>query len=140
MNREDTLGSAILSSIKRLSSSQRFVLFSEVKKMDYCYRKGVQISVLCWEVVLISEGLYVILTPAQTLSPLRRHTRNPSEHTPSQPRRDQSRRYRSRSSQGPEISPDGHRPLGGLSSVRPRIELERCKIINIMSYNANRRQ
>ena len=39
------LGSAILS----------FVLFLEVK-MNYCYRKGVQKSVLCWEVVPFPEG------------------------------------------------------------------------------------
>ena len=42
---KDTLGPAILSSVERLSSSRRL-------KMNYCYGKGVQNCILCW------EGLY----------------------------------------------------------------------------------
>ena len=46
---KDTLGAAILSFFERLSSSRRL-------KMNYHYGKGVQKSVLCWEVVPFSEG------------------------------------------------------------------------------------
>ena len=46
---KDTLGPAILSTVERLSSSQRL-------KMNSCYGKGAQNCVLCWEVVPISEG------------------------------------------------------------------------------------
>ena len=45
----DTLGPAILSSVERLSSSRRV-------KMIYCYGKGVQNDVLCWEAVPFLEG------------------------------------------------------------------------------------
>ena len=45
---KDTLGPAILSTVEKFSSSQRL-------KMNYCYRKGVQKCVLCWEVVPFSE-------------------------------------------------------------------------------------
>ncbi len=48
-NKKDTLGSAISSSVGRLSLSRRL-------KMYYCYGKGVQKSVLCREVVPFSEG------------------------------------------------------------------------------------
>ena len=41
-------GSAILFSVERLSFSRRLTI-------NYCYRKEVQYSILCWEVVLFSN-------------------------------------------------------------------------------------
>ena len=38
-----------MSSVERLSSSRRL-------KTNYCYGKGVQKNVLCWEVIPFSEG------------------------------------------------------------------------------------